>query len=116
MLTGAMLGLLEQLGLDIITLTEGLSEAEFFSSRLARAQVLQRLGSMTRTVADLPVEVRQRMPEIDWEAWDALATILPGSAHHPLQIWVAVQELTPMTVQRLKGYRKQQPRLFSIVP
>lgn len=116
MLTGAMLGLLEQLGLDIIILTEGISEAEFFSSRLARSQVLQRLGSMTRTIADLPVVVRQRMPEIDWAAWEALATILPDNAHHPLQIWVAVQELAPLTVQRLNHYRKQQPQLFSIVP
>lgn len=116
MLTGAMLGLMEQLGMDIITLTEGLSEAEFFASRLARAQTLQRLSSMSRTVADLPAEVRQRMPEIDWDAWGALASILPRHANHPLQIWVAVQELTPLTVQRLKGYKKQQPKLFSIVP
>lgn len=116
MLTGAMLGLMEQLGMDIITLTEGLSEGEFFASRLARAQTLQRLNSMTKTVADLPSEVRQRMPEIDWDAWDTLASILPKNAHHPLQIWVAVQELTPLTMQRLKGYQKQQPKLFSIVP
>lgn len=116
MLTGAMLGLLEQLGLDILTLTEELNETEFFASRLTRAQSLKLLRSMTRTAADLPAGVRERMPEIDWATWAALQVALAKPAQHPLQIWVAVKELTPMTLQQLKGYKRRQPQLFSMVP
>jgi uncharacterized protein with HEPN domain len=115
MLTGAMLGLMEQIGLDILTLTEELNETEFFASRLTRTETLRLLRSMTRTAADLPAGVRERMPEIDWSAWDAVAKALLKPGQHPLQIWVAVKELTPMTLQQLKGYRKKQPQLFSMV-
>lgn len=116
MLSAAMLGLMRQLGLDIITLTEELDEGEFFASRLTRVQTLQLLGSMTQTAADLPAATREHLPEIDWEAWAALAGILPRASQHPLQIWVAIKELTPLTVQYLNGYKRSQPKLFSIVP
>jgi hypothetical protein len=54
--------------------------------------------------------------EIDWPAWATLAKLLATPAKHPLQIWVAIKELTPMTVQQLNGYKKVHPELFSIVP
>ncbi len=116
MLNGALLGLMRQLGLDIVTLTEELSENEFFASRLTRSETLKLLGSMAQTAADIPAEVRQRMPLIDWAAWTALPAKLSRPAQHPLQIWVAIKELTPMTVQYLNDYRRVQPQLFSIVP
>jgi uncharacterized protein with HEPN domain len=116
MLTGAMLGLMEQIGQDILTLTEELNETEFFTSRLTRTETLRLLRSMTKTAANLPAGVRDRMPEVDWEAWTALAKVLSRPSHHPLQIWVAVKELTPVTLQQLKGYKKRQPQLFSLVP
>lgn len=116
MLTGAMLGLIEQLGLDVLTLTQEVSEAEFFASRLTRKQTLLLLESMAKTVENLPVGVRERLPEIDWQAWLVLAYALSNPAHHPLQIWVAVKELTPLTLQHLNACRKTQPGLFSIVP
>jgi len=116
MLTGAMLGLMEQLGLDIMTLTEEIGESEFYASRLTRAQTLQLLGSLAQTAANLPAGARERMPQIDWAAWAALAQVLPRPAQHPLQIWVAIKELTPMTVQHLHDYKRSQPQLFSIAP
>jgi uncharacterized protein with HEPN domain len=116
MLTGAMLGLLERIALDIVILTGEISEDEFFSSRLTRTQTLQLLSSFARTAANLPEDARERMHEIDWAAWAALAKVLPKSSQHPLQIWVAIKELVPMTVQRLGSYRKKQPQLFSVVP
>jgi uncharacterized protein with HEPN domain len=116
MLTGALLGLMEQIGLDILTLTEELNETEFFSSRLTRTETLRLLRSMTKTAANLPVGARERMPEVDWDSWSALAKALAKPSQHPLQIWVAVKELTPMTLQQLNGYKKKQPQLFSIVP
>ncbi|MDZ4201369.1 MAG: hypothetical protein U1C96_04385 [Gallionella sp.] len=116
MLTGALLGLLRELGLDVITLTEELDEREFFNSRLTRIETLRLLGSMAQTAADIPAEVRGRMPQIDWAAWLALPQKLADSTLFPLQIWVAVKELTPMTVHHLNDYRREQPQLFSIVP
>ncbi len=116
MLTGALLGLMRQLGLDVITLTEGISETEFFSSSLTRKEVFRLLRSMTQTAADIPLEIRNRMPLIDWAAWAALQNKLEQPAVYPLQIWVAIQELTPMTVHHLNGYRRTQPKLFSLVP
>lgn len=116
MLNGALLGLMRQLGLDIVTLTEELSEREFFASRLTRSETLKLLGSMAQTAADIPAEVKQSMPLIDWAAWLTLPSRLAHPERHPLQIWVAVKELTPLTVQHLNDYKRKQPQLFSMVP
>jgi uncharacterized protein with HEPN domain len=116
MLTGALLGLMRQLGLDIITLTEEISEADFFASRITRTETLKLLRSMAQTAADIPPEVRARLPLIEWHAWAALPVKLDKPTQHPLQIWVAIKELTPMTVQYLNDYKRSQPQLFSMVP
>jgi uncharacterized protein with HEPN domain len=116
MLTGAMLGLMQKIALDIMILTDEVSEEEFFASRMTRAQTLQLLRSLVQTAANLPAGARERMPQIDWAAWAALQIALAKPSQHPLQIWVAIKELTPLTVQQLNGYKKVQPELFSMVP
>lgn len=116
MLTGALLGLMRQLGLDIITLTEELDETEFFASHLTRIETLRLLNSMVQTATDIPAEVRGQMPQIDWAAWGALQIVLAKPAQHPLQIWVAIKELTPVTLHHLNDYKRAQPKLFTIVP
>jgi len=116
MMTGAMLGLMQQLGMDIVVLTEEINDTEFLASRLTRTETLRLLKSMSKTANSLPVETRERLHEIDWPAWATLAKLLATPAKHPLQIWVAIKELTPMTVQQLNGYKKVHPELFSIVP
>ena len=116
MLTGAMLGLMQKLALDIMILTDELNEEEFFASRVTRAQALQLLRSLVQTAANLPAGTRERLPQIDWAAWAALNVALARPSQHPLQIWVAIKELTPLTVQQLNGYKKAQPQLFSMVP
>jgi len=116
MLTGALLGLMERIGLDVMILTDEIGESEFFASRLTRAQTFQLLGSLAQTAANLPNEAREHMPQIDWAAWVALAKVLQNPSQHPLQIWVAIKELTPMTVQQLHDYKRVQPQLFSIAP
>jgi uncharacterized protein with HEPN domain len=116
MLRGAMLGLMRQIGMDIIVLTEEITETEFFASRLTRIETLKLLQSMTKTAASVPAETRALMPEIDWVAWASLASLLKNPSKHPLQLWVTIKELTPMTVHQLNGYKKRQPQLFSVVP
>ncbi len=116
MLTGAMLGLLQQTGMDVIVLTEELDEQEFFASRLTRQETLRLLGVMAYTARDLPAPVRDRLAEIDWPAWAALPEALIRPNEHPLKIWVAARELAPRTVQQLIDYRRVHPDLFSMVP
>ncbi|MDP2030779.1 MAG: hypothetical protein Q8K12_14170 [Thiobacillus sp.] len=116
MLTAAMLGLIQQTGMDIIVLTEELDEQEFFSSRITRQETLRLLGVMAYTAHNLPAHVREQLPEIDWAAWAALPAALIRPTDHPLQIWVAARELTPLTVQHLIDYRRVVPELFSLVP
>jgi uncharacterized protein with HEPN domain len=116
MLTAAMLGLLQQTGMDVIVLTEELDEQEFFASRLTRQETLRLLGVMAYTARDLPVQVRAQLPEINWPAWAALPDALIRPNEHPLKIWVAARELTPLTVQHLIDYKRVYPELFSLVP
>ncbi|MDD2701361.1 MAG: hypothetical protein PHH36_09000 [Sideroxydans sp.] len=115
MLTGALLGLMEQLALNIITLTEASSEREFFDSRITRSQTLMMLGNLAKACANLPPETCERMHQIDWAAWHAVKIALTKPEQHPLQIWVAIKELTPMTLQQLYDYKRTQPQLFSMV-
>ncbi len=111
-----MLGLLQQTGMDVIVLTEELDEQEFFSSRLTRIKTLRLLGMMAHTARDLPAQVREQLPEIDWPAWAALPTALVNPTSHPLQIWVAARELAPLTVQHLIDYRRVYPDSFLLAP
>jgi len=86
MLTGTMLGLIQQTGMDIIVLTEELDEQEFFSSRLTRMETFRLLGVMTYNARNLPANAREQLPEIDWGASAALPTALVNPTGHPLQI------------------------------
>ena len=116
MLTGAMLGLMERIALDIMVLTDEIREEDFFNSRLTKAQTLQLLISLAQTAANLSAETRECMHEIDWAAWASLRIALANPAQHPLKIWVAIKELTPVTVRKLNDYKKIQPQLFSMAP
>ncbi|GAB5604219.1 hypothetical protein [Sideroxyarcus sp. TK5] len=115
MLTGALLGLMEQLALNIITLTEESGEREFFDSRITRAQTLMMLGNLAKAANNLPPDARAKLHQIDWDAWHGLCIALAKPDDHPLKIWVAIKELTPMTLQHLYDYKRTQPQLFSMV-
>lgn len=116
MLTAAMLGLIENTGLDIIVLTEELEEREFFASRLTRLQTFQLLGSLAEAARNLPPEVRARLPDVDWAAWAALPAALARPNEHAFRIWVAAKELTPLTVQSLIDCKRVYPELFALAP
>ncbi len=114
MLTAAMLGLIEQTGLDIIVLTEELDDREFFASRLTRLQTFQLLGTLAETAHNLPAAVRARLSAIDWAAWAALPIALARPDENAFRIWVAAKELTPLTVQGLIDYKRIYPELFTL--
>ena len=116
MLTGAMLGLMEQMGQDIVTLAGALDEREFFDSRSTQIITLRLLASMVKNVAYLPDDIKHCMPNIDWDAWHALGAALTDPASHRLQICVAINELVPLSLKHLSDYRRSHPELFSIDP
>lgn len=116
MLTGAMLGLMQSVGQDIVTLAGDLDDVEFFSSRITLAETLRKLASMSRNAQYMPFEIKVRTHKIDWASWVALDVALVKPSHHRLQIWVAIRELTPQTLRHLDEYRRKDPYLFSIFP
>lgn len=116
MLTAAMLKLIEQTGQDILVLADALDEREFFASRLTRLQTFHLLGTLSQTAHNLPVDVKARLSGIDWVAWAALPVALARPNEHTFRIWVAIKELTPLTVQSLLDYTRVYPELFTLAP
>ncbi len=112
--SSALLGLVEQAGLAVATLTEGLSEAELLRSRLTRTEVLRQLRTLANSAALLPPDVRALMPEADWPGWDHLRPTLHGS-HAPAldeALWFASHSLVPALLLWLRVYQKSHPELF----
>ena len=112
MLTAAMLGLIEQTGLDIIVLTEELDDCEFFASRLTRMQTFQLLGALAETARNLPTDIRALLTGVDWPAWDSLLSALAQPTKNSLRIWVAAKEWTPLMLQCLSDCKRVYPKLF----
>lgn len=103
----ALLAVIETSAEDILILTEGLHEQQFFRSRLTHARTIARLRAMAATLLDLPAPLRDQLVEIDWESWQRLACELAAGTAGPVQVWVAIQSLTPNTLQWLRLYRSQ---------
>lgn len=117
MLDAAILAIIEEAGVNVLTLTEGLEEAEFLSSRLTRAEVGRQLGVMTGVAAKLSAQTRSQLPELDWEGWEGAAKQLgPGSVVSDQALWFAVRSLVPATLMWLRVYRNNMPDLFACKP
>lgn len=114
--SGAMLGILQEAGNSILIMTEGLEYDEFFSSRVTQYEVLRQLKVMVDTTFNFPDEFKRRMLEVDWEAWHALRVQLTKtdeSMHEA--VWFAVRSLVPATLLWLRVFHKSAPELFSFV-
>ena len=117
MLLGAMLSLIEEAGVVVLTLTEGLEQNEFLGSFLTRREVRRQIDTITLTVASLSTSSRQRLPEIDWDGWSACALGLDrGGEAEDDALWFALRSLVPATLMWLRVYRSNQPELFSLAP
>lgn len=114
--SGAMLGILQEAGNSIMIITDGLEYDEFFSSRITQQDVLRQLIAMTDTSLNLPYEIKQRMIEIDWEAWSALSIQFSKKGESMNEaVWFAVRSLVPATLLWLRVFHKNAPELFSFV-
>ena len=113
--TGALLGIIEDAGVGVLTLTEDLGESELLQSRLTRAEVARQLLRMADSAAQMPASSRQGLSEIDWACWEATgrALRLDGTRQNDA-LWFAVRSLVPATVMWLRVYRQEQPGHFSM--
>ncbi|MFA5985578.1 MAG: hypothetical protein WC782_16285 [Methylococcaceae bacterium] len=103
---------IEEAGVAVLTLTEGIEEEDFFRSRLTKQEVCRQITILSHATLDIPAVTRDGLPEINWQTWFAIA-------EHPTpdnqQLWLAISELIPTTLLWLRVYRTQQPELFNPV-
>jgi len=110
----ALLGIIEQAGLGVLTLAENLSREDLLRSRLTREEVSRQLRILTDSLAALPPELQRAMPEIDWPGWlrAGLQLMEPRGEACDDALWFAVESLTPALLLWLRVYRRNQPELF----
>ena len=111
-MTGMLLQKIEEAGVAVLTLTEGIEEGEFAMSRLTRQETCRQLEILGRAAADMPSAARAALPEIDWVAW---ASIAKTAVNDNPQVWQAVSELVPATLMWLRVYRNNEPDLFATI-
>jgi len=114
--TGALLAIIEQSGMAVATLTEGLERDELLHSRLTRAEVLRQVRVLARGVTAIGAQTRGAMPELDWSGWEVMHKQLalpPGEALDEA-LWFACQSLVPAMLLWLRFYRQANAGLFQM--
>jgi hypothetical protein len=116
-ITCALLSLIEQAGIAVATLTEGLASDELLRSRLTRAEVLRQLKMLADSVAQVDTTTRAEMPELDWSGWEAMRPRFesPPGASLDDALWFACEALVPATLLWLRVYQQNQPELFRMM-
>jgi uncharacterized protein with HEPN domain len=113
MLNATLLSIIEEAGVAVMILTEGLEESELLGSRLTRAEVQRQVKSMSDAAAGLPGDTHKLLAEIDWDGWQAVARQLTeGGAATDTALWFATRSLVPAMLMWLRVYRQNQPELF----
>lgn len=96
---------------DALTLAEGLAPEQLLRSRLTRREVNRQLLLVATTLSSLGQAERDSMPELDWEAWAAVARGLVSAEQESGDIlWTTVHSLAPVTLTWLRLYRSQSAR------
>ncbi|WP_345534676.1 hypothetical protein [Viridibacterium curvum] len=101
-------------GWSVQILMGDMDRAQYFASRLTRREIKKHLRIMIDTVSLLPVDVREQMPAINWQAWRELGAALPClSRAQKDTVWYALETLVPITGYHLRQYRAKLPDLFA---
>jgi uncharacterized protein with HEPN domain len=117
MLNASLLSIIEEAGVAVLTLTEGLEKDEFLDSRLTRAETLRYVRTLCASAANVPAPTRALLPEIEWRGWQSVAPQLDEeSATQGEALWFAIRSLVPATLMWLRVYRKNQPEVFKWLP
>jgi hypothetical protein len=113
---GALLAIIEQAGLAIVILIEGLERDELLRSRLTRGEVLRQLHTLAASAAGIDADLRVAMPEIDWSGWEAMRRplSLPPGDDLDEALWFACESLVPATLLWLRVHRQSQAALFQM--
>lgn len=115
LLSSALLGIVEQAGLGVVTLIENLERDELLRSRLTRYEVQRQLKTLADSLAQITPPDRQFMPELDWDSWQSLRAPLSTLTPSPEldeAVWFACTSLVPATLLWLRVYQQSQPELF----
>jgi uncharacterized protein with HEPN domain len=117
LLSSALLGIMEEASVAILTLTEEIDPDEFFSSRLTQQEVMRQMRIMAETAASVPDEIKRKMIEIDWAGWAVLGAQLTMTGGFERDaVWFGVRSMVPATLMWLRYYRKDAPELFALKP
>lgn len=117
MLNASLLSILEEAGVAVLTLTEGLERDEFLASRLTRTEVLRQVRIMSASAGNVPPATQALLPELEWRGWQAVAQRLDESPEPQGEVlWFAICSLVPATLMWLRVYRHNQPQVFQWVP
>lgn len=117
MLNASLLSIIDEAGVVVLTLTEGLEKNEFLASRLTRAETLRQVRIMAASAANVPPQTQALLPEMEWRGWQTVAQQLDDS--HETQgeaLWFAICSLVPATLMWLRVYRHNQPQVFQWTP
>ncbi len=109
----ALLAIVEEAGLAVLTLTEHLERGEFMRSRLTRSEVARQLRDLAAAASGMPPEARTLLPELDWSGWETVGRALEQTGEMQEDaLWFAITSLVPATLMWLRVYRKNQPEMF----
>jgi uncharacterized protein with HEPN domain len=117
MLNASLLSIIDEAGIAVLTLTEGLEKDEFLGSRLTRAETLRQVRIMSTSASHVPPPTQALLPEVEWRGWQGLAQQLDADwATQGEALWFAVRALVPATLMWLRVYRQNQPQVFQWAP
>ena len=66
MLNASRLSIIEEAGVAVLTLTEGLEKDEFLASRLTRAETRRQIKTLSESIANLSPQTLSILAEVDW--------------------------------------------------
>lgn len=117
MLNASLLSIIEEAGIAVLTLTEGLEKDELLASRLTRAETRRQVTIIGESVANLAPHTLTTLAEVDWEGWRTVARQLGAKPREEQEaLWFAVRALVPATLMWLRVYRKERPDIFECKP
>lgn len=112
----ALLKTMDETGVAVLTLAEGLEDIELLASRLTRSEVARQLRMFTEAAIALPEALRQSMPEVDWAGIGAAGSALSGAGGPELDdaLVFGTRALVPATLMWMRVYKQQNPQWFAM--
>jgi hypothetical protein len=114
----ALLNIMTDAGVAVMTLTEGIEDRELIASRLTRAEVARQARILIEAAMNLPQLIREGMPEIDWAGISGAGSALSGPAGRAMDdaLVFASRALIPATLMWMRVYQQQHPDWFILTP